>query len=149
MDKLREIPPALSIKQPWADLILRREKTIEVREWCPDHRGPLLLHVSGTLDWKTVELLGYESPLTLPRSGIVAIADVKEVIEFNSKSWIELRPKHRVIHPPVREPLYGLILSEVIPLRKRVQCRGKRMLFPVPKDAESKLHNELRDLQLF
>jgi len=148
MDKLTEIPPALSIKQPWADLILRNEKTIEVREWRPDHTGPLLIHVSGTLDWKTVELLGYDAALTLPRGGVVAIAQVLDVIEFTPESWIELRPKHRVIHPPVREPLYGLVLSEVIPLRQRVPCRGKRMLFPIPRDADSKLKNELHRLEL-
>jgi len=34
---------ALSIQQPWAELIARGEKTIEVRDWSVKHRGPLLI----------------------------------------------------------------------------------------------------------
>lgn len=34
---------ALSVKQPWAELIARGEKTIEVRGNCTRHRGPLLI----------------------------------------------------------------------------------------------------------
>jgi hypothetical protein len=34
---------ALSIKEPWATLILRGEKTIETRVWKTDYRGKLLL----------------------------------------------------------------------------------------------------------
>jgi hypothetical protein len=34
---------AISIKQPWAQLIARGEKTIELRTWATNHRGPLLI----------------------------------------------------------------------------------------------------------
>ncbi len=34
---------ALSIKQPWANLIASGEKTIETRTWSTDYRGPLLI----------------------------------------------------------------------------------------------------------
>ena len=37
---------ALSVKQPWAELIARGEKTIEVRDWSSKHRGPLLIVAS-------------------------------------------------------------------------------------------------------
>jgi hypothetical protein len=120
----------------------------EVREWRPEHRGPFLIHVSGTLDWKTAELLGYDGALSLPRGVIAAIADIQDVIEFTPESWIQLRPKHRVIHPPVREPLYGLVLGEILSLQGRVSCRGRRMFFPLPKDAESRVKSELSQLRL-
>jgi ASCH domain len=35
---------ALSIKQPWAELILLGRKTIEVRSWSTNFRGLLALH---------------------------------------------------------------------------------------------------------
>ena len=35
---------ALSIKQPWADLIGSGAKTIETRTWSTAYRGPLLIH---------------------------------------------------------------------------------------------------------
>jgi hypothetical protein len=34
---------ALSIKQPWANLIASGQKTIETRLWATDYRGPLLI----------------------------------------------------------------------------------------------------------
>lgn len=34
---------ALSIKEPWASLILTGRKTIETRTWCTKYRGQLLL----------------------------------------------------------------------------------------------------------
>ena len=34
---------AVSIKQPWASLIAAGVKTLELRAWPTDHRGPLLI----------------------------------------------------------------------------------------------------------
>jgi hypothetical protein len=39
---------ALSIKQPWANLIASGEKTIETRLWATDYRGPLVIVSSKT-----------------------------------------------------------------------------------------------------
>lgn len=34
---------ALSVRQPWAEMIARGVKTVEVRAWATRHRGPLLI----------------------------------------------------------------------------------------------------------
>ncbi len=34
---------ALSVKQPWANMIARGEKAIELRSWGTNHRGDLLI----------------------------------------------------------------------------------------------------------
>lgn len=39
---------ALSLKQPWANMIAAGEKTIETRRWPTDYRGPLLIVSSKT-----------------------------------------------------------------------------------------------------
>jgi len=39
---------ALSVKQPWANLIANGEKTIETRLWPTSYRGPLLIVSSKT-----------------------------------------------------------------------------------------------------
>jgi hypothetical protein len=36
----------LSVRQPWASMIARGEKTIEVRTWSTTYRGPLVICVS-------------------------------------------------------------------------------------------------------
>lgn len=40
---------ALSVRQPWADLIASGRKTVETRTWATLHRGPLLI-VAGVKD---------------------------------------------------------------------------------------------------
>lgn len=40
----------LSIRQPWADLILYGHKDIENRTWSTKHRGRLLVHAGMTYD---------------------------------------------------------------------------------------------------
>ena len=37
---------ALSLKQPWAALVLHGLKTIEIRKWATTLRGPILLHAA-------------------------------------------------------------------------------------------------------
>lgn len=37
---------ALSVQQPWAQLLLNGDKTIEVRSWATKHRGELLICAS-------------------------------------------------------------------------------------------------------
>lgn len=44
---LREIK-ALTVRQPWANLIASGEKTIEVRTWRTDYRGELLITASAS-----------------------------------------------------------------------------------------------------
>ena len=45
-------PPrlALSVRQPWAELILTGRKTIELRTWTTSYRGPLWLHTGTKRD---------------------------------------------------------------------------------------------------
>ena len=37
---------ALSVRQPWATLLVEGRKTIEVRSWATDYRGPLVICAS-------------------------------------------------------------------------------------------------------
>ncbi len=56
---------ALSIRQPWANLIVSGEKTIETRVWATPYRGPLLL-------------LSSKKPDISPAGCAVAIAELVE-----------------------------------------------------------------------
>lgn len=51
---------ALSIKQPWAFLIARGEKTIETRLWETDYRGELLIVASKTPDMYAMMDRGFD-----------------------------------------------------------------------------------------
>ena len=48
---------ALSIKQPFAELILQERKKIEIRKWNTDFRGEFLIHSSKKSDEKAMKKL--------------------------------------------------------------------------------------------
>src|SRR5262245_8376648 len=94
---------ALSIRQPWIDMILNGEKVIEIREWDypPSFRGTFVLHAARAIDWKTVALLDIDSPLDRARGVFVGCANLIDAIELSSDTnWRDLLLEHRVIHPP-------------------------------------------------
>ena len=43
IDKMRRIVRAVSVQQPWANMIAAGKKTIETRTWCTRYRGELLI----------------------------------------------------------------------------------------------------------
>jgi hypothetical protein len=123
---------ALSIRQPWVDLILRGIKTIEVREWHVERRGPILIHAARALDWRSVELFGYDNPLSLPRGGLLGYAEIADVIVLSPDRWVEHRDSHCVLH--ARRPVqYGAVLRNVRTFDRLIRCLGKRRFFPIPQ----------------
>ena len=77
---------AISIRQPWAWLILNARKDVESRDWIYPcrHRGPLLIHAS-----KTCTRREYESAVLFCRA---LDANTKTQAEYAQvfENWIEL-----------------------------------------------------------
>jgi hypothetical protein len=133
---------ALSIRQPWVDLILSGDKTIEVREWPTLHRGAFLIHSSRAIDWRSMEFFGYDSGVELPRGGIVGYGRVQDVLTLTPSVWDETIDRHMSIH--ARRPIqYGLVLEDVRPFQSLVPCLGKRRFFPIPASISSDLRRQL------
>lgn len=68
----------LAIRQPWISLIAEGDKTIEVRSWRTNHRGPLLLVASG----KPLQVDCDGEMHTLPAGCQVCIVDMVECRPF-------------------------------------------------------------------
>jgi len=67
---------ALSLKQPWAELILQGRKKIEIRKWNTKFRGKFLIHSSKIPDKESIEKFGFEN---LPNGFIVGQAELTKV----------------------------------------------------------------------
>lgn len=94
-------PVALSIRQPWAWLIVNGFKDIENREWPTVFRGPLLIHASKTLkpaDFEAAMLfvesfvnpsLVHQVPdmAELPVGGFVGVAHVVGCVRSSDSPW--------------------------------------------------------------
>lgn len=71
---------ALSIKQPYAELILQGKKKIELRKWNTKYRGEFYVHSSKTPDENAMKKFGFKEN-ELPNGfilGSVELIDVKE-----------------------------------------------------------------------
>ena len=74
---------ALSIKQPFAELILQGRKKIELRKWNTRFRGEFLIHASKTPDKKSMEKFGFKE---LPLGCIVGKATLSEVKKYSNEA---------------------------------------------------------------
>ncbi|WP_158680025.1 ASCH domain-containing protein [Deinococcus sp. NW-56] len=78
---------ALSIQQPWAELILRGDKNLEYRSRRMREMGPLLVHASGT---RVPENFGGRDldPDALPYRALVGVVDVVGVQEVEGEDGL-------------------------------------------------------------
>lgn len=107
---------ALSIKEPWASLIVEGKKTIELRTWSTHYRGPILIHRSGK------------------NGGIVGVMEILEIIEIKSpEQFRSLRHKHRARDTFYQERLYGWVLENAKPL-EFIPCKGRLGLWEPSAD---------------
>ena len=86
--------PALSVRQPWAWLIVSGLKDVENRPRRTHYRGPLLIHAGLSLDSYTEENVawlnskfGVRIPVKLDTGGIVGIVDVVDCVDSHKSRW--------------------------------------------------------------
>jgi hypothetical protein len=115
---------ALSLKQPWAALLVHGRKTIEVRRWPTARRGPVLIHAARVSDdrteaWKLV-------PPELAASarlvgGIVGVAELVSCHAYHTRDGFLADQSLHLNDPTWFQPplMYGFTFrnAEVLPFR--------------------------------
>jgi hypothetical protein len=133
---------ALSIRQPWASLILKAGKGIENRDWPTRMRGRILIHASkgmtraehedaigfavdairadprnhGKTKTITLRELGFDFD-TLDRGGIVGSVEIADCVQHSDSPWFVGR--------------YGFVLRDPRPL-PFTPFKGQLGFFDVP-----------------
>lgn len=117
---------ALSVRQPWAWLIIHAGKDVENRTWYTHYRGPLLIHASkgctraeyeSALDFCDLLELPKPPPLKdLHRGGIVGAVVVEDCVIDSNSPWFVGR--------------YGIIMHNAQPV-EFYSCKGQLGLFEV------------------
>lgn len=87
----------LSIRQPWAWLIVHGHQDVENRDWATDYRGPLLIHASKTLALREyraqADAVYAETGILVPaaevveRGGIVGLAVLVDCARDSDSRW--------------------------------------------------------------
>jgi hypothetical protein len=93
---LRSLCKVISIRQPWATLIVRGIKDIENRSWPTRYRGPVLVHASlrpSVLSFADIAgQIGIDlPPCELLLGGIVGITNIIDCVDAHPSPWFEGR----------------------------------------------------------
>lgn len=78
---------AISLWQPWAQLIIDGRKHYETRHWSTDYRGPLAIHAAKTLTQEiqiAIKDFDYER-FNLPFGAVVGIVDLESVTKMSQE----------------------------------------------------------------
>lgn len=108
-ERAMETIKALSIRQPWAWMILHAGKDVENRSWVTHHRGPVLIHAAkgctgaeyrnaiwthGNLTTRSIYPTSPEGAIVtvpelpdLPRGGIVGVAEIMDCVKESESPW--------------------------------------------------------------
>jgi hypothetical protein len=140
MDGVSETSPesleyALSIKQPWATLLVHGIKTIEVRRWLTPRRGRVLIHAARIPDPREAGWLLVPAKLRSEAQvvgGIIGAADLTDCLIYrNLADFAADQERHRNdpawFEPPV---LYGFRFGNMTPIPFR-RFPGWVRFFPV------------------
>ena len=110
---------ALSLKQPFAELIVSGRKKIELRKWNTKFRGQFLIHASKTPDASSMKKFGFDK---LPMGCIIGKAILKEVRFYSNEEDFS---KDKDLHLASSGwGNYGFILENAERI-KEMSCKGK------------------------
>jgi hypothetical protein len=120
---------AISVRQPWAWLIIHAGKDVENRTWNTNVRGRVLIHAakgmtaSEYLDvWHFANARGVQIPAmrALERGGIIGSVEITDCVINSPSPWFF--------------GLYGFTLANPLPLPFRA-WKGRLGYFEVPEAA--------------
>ena len=81
-----EVMKIITIRQPWAHLIVSGSKNIENRTWPTSYRGPVLIHASLNPN-RALCLQRRIDPDTLRRGGVIGIAEISDCVTMHRSLW--------------------------------------------------------------
>ena len=120
----------LSLKQPYAELLVSGIKTIEVRKWKTKFRGQFLVHASKNIDEEACKRLKIEQA-KLVTGAIVGEANLYNVISYETKnSFLKDKNKH-FASSTYDKPKFGFLVYQAERFDTPVPIRGKLGFFNV------------------
>ena len=88
----------LTIRQPWATLIMQGDKRFEFRSWQTKYRGELLIHAGKGVDKEAVKRLEKYLPKDLPLGKILGKVTLVDCIRMSPEFKEELLKENSDIY---------------------------------------------------
>lgn len=112
---------ALSIRQPWAHLIIYEGKDVENRTWPTNYRGPLIIHTGLLRDEDAIKNFAMDD-FPLPLGGVIGRVMLVDCVQGCSSRWA--MPYTNIWH---------WILDDPVPCVFR-RCPGRQGLFEIKEE---------------
>ena len=123
---------AITIKQPWASLIIRGGKDIENRDWKGHIRGVVAIHSSARLDPEEMEgacdlMSGFVPRFSaakfkrddFPLGAILGTVEIVDCVDRSSSPWFSGK--------------FGFVLKNPVAFEKPIPCKGALGFWWVPE----------------
>ena len=124
------IMKVLTIKQPWATLIMQGDKRFEFRSWKTTYRGDLLIHAGKGIDKEALKRLAKYVPENLPAGKILGKVKLVDCIKMSPKFKQELLKENKDIYTDSSfQENYGWQLEDVEVLDEPIDAKGKLSLW--------------------
>src|SRR5580658_6654468 len=103
----------LSMKQPFAELLVRGKKTIELRNWNTKFRGEFLVHASRSVDEVASKINRFDLD-ELVKGAIIGKANLYDVKEYTNNSEFIADQKKHMASGNYMHGKYGFLINNAI-----------------------------------
>lgn len=116
---------ALTIKQPWAQLIIEGYKKYEFRSWKTKYRGKILIHAGMSLE-RDMALRFKDYNVSYTMGAIIGEATLEDCILVDKKFNEELRKIDPIVYGRSNHvETYAWKLSNVVKYDKPIEIKGQ------------------------
>lgn len=115
---------ALTIKEPWASLIIEGYKKYEFRSWKTNYRGKILIHAGLNIEKDMLERFK-DYNLNCSQGAIIGEAELVDCVLVDSKLNQELRKIDPIVYGRSKHTeTYGWKLENVKKYDVPISCKG-------------------------
>ena len=138
----------LSVSQPFADLIIRGKKTIELRHWNTNYRGEFLIHSPAKIRLDDCKRLGIDHK-NLITGAIVGKATIYDTKKYQTKKELHVDRKfHFASDNYYSENTFGFLLKKAKDFKIPIPAKGKLGFFDVELKSE-KINDDAITSEIF
>ena len=116
----------LTIKQPWATLIMQKDKRFEFRSWQTKYRGDLLIHAGKGIDKEAMKRLEKYIPSDMPTGKILGKVTLVDCIKMSPEFKEMLLKENKDIYTKSSfKENYGWQMENVEVFEKPIEAKRK------------------------
>ena len=125
---------ALSIRQPWAFLVVTGRKTIEIRSWRPRRMKlpqTILVHAGKKFDREMAEVFGITEGL-LPKGALLGEVIMTDIVKYETRDrWREDMDEHMNRPDQYLDGLYGFVFRGHALYTHPIPFKGRLNFFEI------------------